>query len=160
MTSPRIVMGSLAYVFYDNQVLLLKRANPPYQGYWSPPGGKMEFGESPHDCCIREIAEETGLHISSPELRAIQTVVDVEIPIHWQLFAFRIYLNQAPNTLSPHPDHQEGELRWFGLDELPNIKRPYTDQQYWGHLISDNPSIWQGKFEYDTPDKLTAEQVY
>ena len=61
-----IVVGSLCYVFRDDSVLLLKRANPPHVGLWSPPGGKMEHGESPQACCIREVYEETGLTIHNP----------------------------------------------------------------------------------------------
>lgn len=157
--TPHIIIGSLCYVFYEQQVLLLKRVNPPHQGLWSPPGGKMEHSESPHDCCIREIQEETSIHITSPELCAIQTVVDIAFPIHWQLYIFRTTLIEK---LVPRnqPDHDEGELRWFAFDELPSIDRPYTDQQHWAHVISGSPSIWQGKFVYDTPHQLVDEQIY
>ncbi len=160
MTS-NIVIGSLGYVFHNDRVLLLKRANPPFQGYWSAPGGKMDYGESPQECCIREIHEETGIDIanSSLSLRAIQTVLDVAVPIHWQLFIFRIALNTVTD-LNPHPDHLEGELRWFDVSDLATIPRPYTDRQHWGNVLTETPSIWQGKFVYDTPDKLDDEIIY
>ena len=159
MMTPRVVIGSLCYIFYEHQVLLLKRVNPPHQGLWSPPGGKMEFGESPYECCIREIQEETSIQIVSPELCAIQTVVDIAIPIHWQLFIFRTTL---PEKIMPNhqPDHDEGELRWFALDELPAIDRPHTDKQHWSSVIGDSSSLWQGKFIYDTPHHLVDEQNY
>lgn len=155
----RIVVGSLCYIFYEQQVLLLKRSNPPHRGLWTAPGGKMEFGESPQECCLREVHEETGFHIMMPELCAIQTVIDIAIPIHWQLFIFRARLNQK---LSPQhqPDHHEGEFCWFALDELSAIHRPYTDQQHWAHVISNEVTIWQSKFVYDTPQKLVDEQNY
>ena len=44
-----------------NKVLMVKRKYPPYVGDWCFPAGFMEYGESPAECCIREIAEETGL---------------------------------------------------------------------------------------------------
>ena len=154
-----IVVGSLCYIFYEQTVLLLKRANPPYQGYWSPPGGKMEFGESPTEDCIREIYEETSITITSPRLRAIQTVIDVAIPIHWQLFVYRADLT-APVTPQAQSDHEEGELRWFAIEELPSIRRPYTDQQYWSAIVDESTALWQGKFVYDTPDTLVEEIVY
>ena len=158
----KIVIGSLAYLFYDNRVLLLKRNNMPFKGYWSAPGGKMEFGESPHECCIREVREETGIDVSNHtlSLRAIQTVLDIAIPIHWQLFIYRINLSSIVD-LNPHPDHLEGELRWFDVSEVPTIKRPHTDHQHWAQIVAETASpIWQAKFVYDTPDNLDSETVY
>lgn len=152
-------MGSLCYLFCEGHVLLLKRRNPPFQGFWTAPGGKMAFGESPHDCCIREVYEETSISVTEPDLRAIQTVVDVAIPIHWQLFIFRMTLNDK--MIPQHqPDHDEGELRWIALDDLSTIDRPYTDMQHWSHVSSKSPSLWRGKFVYDTPHRLVEEQIY
>ena len=154
-----IVMGALCYIFYEGQVLLLKRSNPPFQGLWTAPGGKMTFGESPYDCCIREIYEETSISIAEPDLCAIQTVIDVAIPIHWQLFIFRTTLTEK--MIPQHqPDHEEGELCWIALDELSTLNRPYTDSQHWSHVIANNPSVWRGKFVYDTPQHLIDKQIY
>ena len=152
-----IVVGSLCYVFRDDSVLLLKRANPPHIGLWSPPGGKMEHGESPQACCIREVYEETGLTIHNPTLRAIQTVIDIAYPVHWLLFIFRA--DTATGDISSNHS-TEGELCWIPLNVLDNYPRPYADTVYWSHLLSDNPAIWQGKFVYDTPDKLLEEILY
>jgi 8-oxo-dGTP diphosphatase len=43
------------------RVLLVRRANPPAQGTWSIPGGRVEPGERAEDAVVRELAEETGL---------------------------------------------------------------------------------------------------
>lgn len=45
------------------RLLLVRRANPPAQGTWSLPGGRVEAGESPADAVRREVAEETGLAV-------------------------------------------------------------------------------------------------
>ena len=47
--------------FKDDEVLLIKRGNPPLKGEWSIPGGKIEFGESEIDAALRELSEETGI---------------------------------------------------------------------------------------------------
>ncbi len=53
-----------AVVFDDtNRLLLVKRANPPAQGMWSLPGGRLESGETAEQGVVREVCEETGLVI-------------------------------------------------------------------------------------------------
>jgi ADP-ribose pyrophosphatase YjhB (NUDIX family) len=52
-----------AVIFRDGKVLLLKRAKSPGNGFWSLPGGRVEFGESLHTALRREVDEEAGLTI-------------------------------------------------------------------------------------------------
>jgi len=56
-----------AVVFEGDSVLLIRRANPPRAGEWALPGGKVETGEDPANAAVREVLEETGLSISTPE---------------------------------------------------------------------------------------------
>jgi len=142
-----VIIGSLCYVVRENRVLLLKRARPPYVGLWSPPGGKMQIGESPQECVIREIREETGLTIEQPELRAIMSVVDIALPVHWLLFVFRA--NHVEGDVLPC---EEGELRWIDLNDINNYPRPASDAQIFPHVM-DNTPILQLKFVYNTPEK-------
>ena len=63
-SSTRIIVGVGAVVWDDKgQVLLIRRANPPRQGQWSLPGGKVEFGEPLQAAAQREVREETGLEV-------------------------------------------------------------------------------------------------
>lgn len=52
-----------AAIFRDGRVLLVRRARSPAKGFYSLPGGRVEFGESLHAAVTREIDEETGLAI-------------------------------------------------------------------------------------------------
>jgi 8-oxo-dGTP diphosphatase len=52
-----------AAIFRDGKVLLVRRARSPGRGFYSLPGGRVEFGESLHTALHREVREETGLEI-------------------------------------------------------------------------------------------------
>lgn len=53
--------------YHENniKVLLIKRKNEPYKDCWALPGGFLEPNETVIDCCIREVAEETGIDLKS-----------------------------------------------------------------------------------------------
>ncbi|MEA1941298.1 MAG: NUDIX domain-containing protein [Pseudomonadota bacterium] len=58
--APRPVASAGIVVFRGEEVLLIKRGKPPYEGEWSLPGGKIEYGETAAEAALRELAEETG----------------------------------------------------------------------------------------------------
>lgn len=61
MPKPRPILSVGAVVFRRDEVLLIRRGRPPFQGHWSIPGGKVEHGEAMRDAVLREVAEETGV---------------------------------------------------------------------------------------------------
>jgi 8-oxo-dGTP diphosphatase len=125
-------------------------------GLWTPPGGKTMMGESPQECAIREIFEETGLTIAQPRLRAILTVVDTAWPAHWLLFVFRAQDSQGEIMAAGTP---EGELHWIELDRLEEYPRPLADRDSFPCVMTDGV-IFQGKYIYDTPQTLTSKDLY
>lgn len=52
-----------AVIFREGKVLLVRRARSPGKGFYSLPGGRVEFGESLHTALTREVDEETSLRI-------------------------------------------------------------------------------------------------
>lgn len=57
----RPIAATIAVVIRANDVLLVRRANPPDAGRWGFPGGKMEIGETIQEAAVRELSEETGV---------------------------------------------------------------------------------------------------
>jgi len=62
-TDQQIAIGVGAVVFRGDEVLVIKRGKPPFEGHWSIPGGKLMPGENVKDAVAREVREETGLEI-------------------------------------------------------------------------------------------------
>ncbi|GAB6145721.1 NUDIX domain-containing protein [Desulfocicer niacini] len=62
---PVLAVG--AVVFKDDHVLLVKRKNPPSQGVWAIPGGRVRLGETIQEAAQREVMEETGVIITPRE---------------------------------------------------------------------------------------------
>ena len=53
--------GASVVVFRGDEVLLVQRGKRPYEGFWSLPGGEIQWGETAAEAARRELKEETGL---------------------------------------------------------------------------------------------------
>lgn len=51
-------------LFSGQDVLLIRRKTPPFEGHYALPGGFVEIGESVEDACKQEAREETGVHVT------------------------------------------------------------------------------------------------
>lgn len=67
---PLIGVGAVVFGAGD-EILLIKRGKPPHYGRWMVPGGTLEWGETLEEAAIREVREETGIHIE------IETFVEI-----------------------------------------------------------------------------------
>src|SRR5262245_10275629 len=66
-----MILATLCYVKRDGYILMVyrnKKATDIHEGKWNGLGGKFEAGETPEECVIREVYEESGLSIQSPKL--------------------------------------------------------------------------------------------
>lgn len=86
MTTPpaRPIPATIAAVVRDGHVLLVRRANPPDQGRWAFPGGKIEAGERLEDAAARELFEECGVRA-----RPLQVFDAVDVFDHDEAGALR-----------------------------------------------------------------------
>ena len=57
----RPIVGVGGVIVSDGKAIIIRRANEPYKGQWSIPGGRVELGETLIDAVRREMREETGL---------------------------------------------------------------------------------------------------
>ncbi|MEM3579425.1 MAG: NUDIX hydrolase [Candidatus Bathyarchaeia archaeon] len=111
------VVGVGAVVIHDGKILLEKRKGEPGRGKWSIPGGLVELGESVEYAVVREVKEETGLEVESPELiDVIDNIVrddNGEIKYHFIILDYFVKLKGG--ELNAADDAEE--LRWVPLAE-------------------------------------------
>ncbi len=110
---------TLCYIRQDDCYLMLhrtKKKQDPNEGKWIGVGGKFEDGESPEECLLREVQEETGLTLTRYRLRGIVTFVSDE----WGTEYMHLFTaDRFSGTL--RPDCDEGTLRWIPIAEIPRL---------------------------------------
>ena len=96
----------------EAEVLLIRRANPPRQGEWSLPGGRVEWGERVEAAALRELHEETGVEA---ELTGLVAVVDGLFPP-----AHYVLIDYAARWIAgePRAGDDAAEARFFPLGDV------------------------------------------
>lgn len=86
---PKIAIGAVVFdepAARDRRIVLVRRANPPLEGRWSLPGGRLEFGERIEQALQRELFEETGLLVAVGPL--VEIVEIIQSPYHYVILDY------------------------------------------------------------------------
>lgn len=138
-------MAVLCYLQSNGRTLMIhrnSREDDMHFGKWNAPGGKMENGETPDECAVREVFEETGLTISTPRMRGVLTFPAFDGQEDWYVFVFTsdgyrgILRNSCP----------EGDLCWIENAKLDGLPLWEGDRIFMKWLGSDR--FFSGKFLY------------
>ena len=106
---------SLCYLERNGKYLILhrtKKANDENQDKWIGVGGKFEPGETPDECALREVKEETGLTMTDFRLRGLIIFVSDVWGTEY------MYLYTATKWRGEMIECDEGELVWLDKKEL------------------------------------------
>ncbi len=114
-----IGVGVGAFIVSDDgrRVLLLRRKKPPEVGFWSIPGGAVEFGETFEEALKREVREETGLTIRILGLLSLTDHIMPEEGTHW--VTPQLEARVEGGTLENLEPAKHDALEWHSLDLLP-----------------------------------------
>ena len=109
-------------VLDENKNVLLIRSNYGGKEYWILPGGGLEFGESLHDCVIREIKEESNIDVTPKSLIFMDE--NLEKNRHMIHFTYLCTPNSLNVVTGTDPDHEEEiikEAKFVSLSELKSM---------------------------------------
>ncbi|MBY0504314.1 MAG: NUDIX hydrolase [Bryobacteraceae bacterium] len=118
----RPFLGVGALIIERGRVLLCRRGKPPYEGYWSVPGGLVELGEPVLEALHREVREETGLQVSVTRLAEVYERInpdeDGRTEYHFVILDYLCRVESG--TLKAGDD--AADVRWFAAAELASLK--------------------------------------
>ena len=129
-------MTTLCYPERDGKYLMLhrtKKKNDVNHDKWIGVGGHFEEGESPEDCMLREIWEETGLTVTKFRYRGIVTFVSDRDPSEY------MHLYTCTDWTGEIKECNEGELAWIDKRELYNLTLWEGDRVFLKLLEQDTP---------------------
>lgn len=108
-----------AAIFREGKILLVRRARSPAKGFYSLPGGRVEFGETLHAALHREIAEETALKIEIVGLAAWRELIPAgEGSGHYVILSFAARWSAGEPELNEELD----DYRWLAPDAVGDLK--------------------------------------
>jgi 8-oxo-dGTP diphosphatase len=131
-----MILATLCYVKHNGSTLMVHRnrkANDIHEGKWNGLGGKFEAGETPEECVIREVYEESGLSIRSPKLCGLLMFPHFK-GNDWYVFVFT-----ATEFTGELTDSPEGTLEWIPDERVLHLALWESD-----HIFM--PWIHEGKF--------------
>ena len=135
---------TLCYIEKENKYLMLHRTSKKKDGNkdkWIGVGGHFEEGESPEECLLREVKEETGLELTSYQFRGIVTFISDEWPDEYMcLYTADKYTGDIGNC-------DEGELVWVEKGKIMNLNIWEGDKIFLKLLIENQP-FFSLKLEY------------
>lgn len=155
-----MINSTLCYIEKDGKYLMLcrnRKKNDCNAGKWIGVGGKFEENESPEECLIREVKEETSLSLLSYKMRGIVTFVSDE----WE--TEQMYLFTADSFAGEAGDCNEGSLEWVKKTEVLNLPLWEGDKLFLKLLSEDSPFFLM-KLDYRGDSlvsaKLNGKELY
>lgn len=139
-----MILATLCYLQRHGQTLMIhriKRSDDIHLGKWNGLGGKFEPGESPEECVIREVREESGLELRHPHLSGLLIFPSFKGD-DWYVFVFTA--NEFSGELH---ENDEGFLEWIPDDRLESLPLWPSDHFFLPWIRQGN--FFSAKFMYE-----------
>lgn len=145
-------MSTLCYIEKDEQYLMLHRVvkkNDVNKDKWIGVGGHFEYGESPEDCVLREVKEETGYTLTSYRYRGLVTFVFADVEMEY------MSLFTADGFEGEPIECDEGVLEWVPIKEIDNLNIWEGDKIFF-RLLAENVPFFSLKLVYNLEGQLVS----
>ena len=148
-----MILATLCYVRMNGKTLMIhrtKKENNFHADKWNGLGGKLEGGETPQECAIREVREESGLNVNNLVMKGILTFPMFDTIQDWYAFVFVIDDFEGELVESP-----EGDLHWIDDEDLFKLNLWEGDRVFLPWLKGDR--FFSAKFIYQNGDYIGHE---
>lgn len=138
-------LTTLCYIEKDDKYLMLhrlKKENDLNHDKWVGVGGKFEPDETPEECMLREVREETGLTLTKYRFRAILTFLSDE----WETEYIHLYTASEFTGMLLECD--EGNLGWIPKSEIDKLKLWEGDKIFF-KLLRETEDFFSLKLRYE-----------
>ena len=144
---------TLCYIDNGDSYLMLhrvKKENDASHGKWIGVGGKCEADESPDECMLREVKEETGLEITRWQYRGIVTFISDTWPNEYMhLFTATEWRGEPDMSID-----DEGTLAWVPKSDLMTLNLWEGDRIFLRLLLDKEQPFFSLKLVY-VQDEMT-----
>ena len=148
-------MTTLCYIEKEGKYLMLHRVKKHHDinaGKWIGVGGHVENGETPEECLLREVREETGLVLTAYRLRGLVTFLsDVCEPELMCVFTADAFDGEMIEC-------GEGELAWVEKSDVLALPTWEGDRVFLERLLSGDERFFSIKLRYEG-DKLVEKKI-
>ena len=147
---------TLCYIENNDTYLMLhriKKQNDMNEGKWIGVGGHVEAQETPEECLVREVKEETGFTLTSYKFRGLVTFINNECESELMcVFTADGYTGELIEC-------NEGELSWIDKNTVPELPAWEGDKVFLDLLLSGEERFFSIKLQYEG-DKLVGKSIY
>lgn len=148
-------MTTLCYIEKEGKYLMLHRVKKHHDinaGKWIGVGGHVENGETPEECLLREVKEETGLTLTAYRLRGLVTFLsDACEPELMCVFTADAFDGEMIEC-------DEGELAWVEKSDVLALPTWEGDRVFLERLLSGDERFFSIKLRYEG-DKLVEKKI-
>ena len=144
--------STLCYIEKDNKYLMLHRVvkkDDVNKDKWIGVGGQFEFGESPEDCVLREVREETGYTLTSYQYRGLVTFVFADVEMEF------MSLFTADGFEGEPIECNEGVLEWVPIEDVWKLNLWEGDKIFF-RLLEEKIPFFSLKLVYNLDGQLES----
>ena len=146
-------LTTLCYIEKEDKYLMLhrvKKVNDINHDKWIGVGGKFEEGESPEECLLREVKEETGLTLKKFRFRGIVSFISNEYENEY------MHLFTATEYEGDMIECDEGELVWVPKKNIKDLKIWEGDKIFF-RLFDEDCGFFSLKLRYEGEELVETE---